>query len=153
MTTALARSPFTADVLATLAELGFPVGDAEIPAGANWVGAPHTASAVFKPYLVVSEIVASRSWGPIGDWQADWQLPYLIESFGITREVTSKLADRARAKLITMRNRGYVIDGQDYGVQQVHLDSLGEPQRVASVNPPVWHTQDGITLSIGKGAP
>lgn len=153
MATSIQRSPITDDVLAFLGELGFAVGDAEIPRGVNWVGAPHTAGAKFKPYLVVSEITASRSWGTFGDWQADWQLPLMVESFGITRSVCDRLAGRARSKLLLMRKRAYNINGEAYAVQTVHLDSLGEPQRVSSLNPPVWHTQDGVTIWVGKGAP
>lgn len=152
MTDVLERSPITADLIAVLLELGFPVGDGEIPKGANWVGAPHTPASVFKPYLVVSEIVAGRSWGSLASWQEDWQLPYMVEMFGVTREVTGLLSDRVQAKALTMRKRAYSIASVDYGVQQVHLDSMGEPQRVSSVNPPVWRKQLGITLWIGKGA-
>lgn len=148
----LERAPITESFIAKLVELGFPVGDGKIPTGVNWVGQPNLPTATFKPYLVVSEIVASHSSGPLGDSQADWQLPYLVESFGISREVCSKLADRMRAQAKEMRAITWTVGSDEYGVQFVRIDSLGEPQRVAAVSPPVWHTQDGITLWIGKGA-
>lgn len=150
---ALQREPFTADLIATLRTLPFPVGDGEIPPGANWVGQPAIPGSRFKPYLVVGEIVASHSWGVFSDPQADWQLPYVVETFGLTRSVCGKLADKARDKVLSMRSHTYDIDGVAYGVMQVQVDDIGEPARIAALQPPVWRKQDGITLMIGKGAP
>lgn len=147
----LQRSVFTAGVILAIEATGKPVGDGAIPAGANWVGGVNTPNSVFDPYVVVSEIVASHSSGPFSDSQADWQLPYLVESFGISREACSWMADKARLALTALRAQRFDLDSASYGVQQVRIDSIGAPVRVPSVQPPVWHTQDGITLWIGKG--
>jgi hypothetical protein len=148
----LRRAPFTDAVLARLAASGKQVGDGQIPEGANWIGQPFLPTSVFQPYLVVSEIVASHSSGPFSDSQADWQLPYLVESFGISREACSWMADAARQLLTGLVTHTFTIDGNTYGMQQVRIDSIGEPIRVNAVYPPVWHSQDGFTLWIGKGA-
>lgn len=145
----IARSPVTAAVLAALAGTGKPVGDAVLP-DASWIGAPMAPDAVFEPFLVVSEIVASTSYGPISDWQADWQLPYLVESFGLSREQCSWMADTARNALPALRGTDLVLNGAPYTVGYVRLDSLGAPLRVDSFQPPFYHAQDGVTITIGK---
>lgn len=148
------RDLFTATLLTRLrAMTGKPVGDGIIPAHANWIGEPNAPGSSFVPYVVLSEIVASHSSGPIGESQADWQLPYLVESFGVTREQCSAMAALVRSSIKLLHDmRITSVAGVGYGVQQVRIDSLGSPQRVDQAEPPIWHGQDGVTLWVGKGS-
>lgn len=148
----LQRSPFTAAVIAALAATGKQIGDGAIPPNANWIGQPNKPGSVFQPYVVVGEIVASHSSGPLGDSQADWQLPYLVECFGISREACGWMVDQACKALPALRPQRFTVDGVPYGVQQVRIDSFGAPTRVPALNPPVFRSQGGVTLWIGKGA-
>jgi len=144
---AIARSPVTAAVVAALGATGKPVGDGVLP-DASWIGQPMAPGSVFEPFTVASEIVAGTSWGTFADWQADWQLPYMVESFGLSREQCSWMAEKARAAMLAMH--GDSING--YVVGFVHLDSLGSPNRIDAFQPPFYHQQDGFTLWTFKEA-
>jgi len=149
MSTTLVRKPLTELVLTTLRATGVPVGDGELP-DASWIGQPNATSSSYRPFAVMSELTADRSDGPIGDSQADWRMPYMVEYFGITREQTGWLADKMRGVLAELRFTRVTLGPADYKVQYVRNDNLGSPQRVAVTNPPFWQQQDGITLWMGK---
>jgi hypothetical protein len=106
--------------------------------------------ATFTPYGVLSEIVASHSSGPIADDQADWQLPYLMETFGLSRDQCGKVAQRFRGALTALELTDVPLE-VTYRVSLVRVDSLGQPARVDSLDPPEWHTQDVITFWLTKG--
>jgi len=149
MTATIARSPVTAAVVAALETIGKPVGDGVIP-DASWIGQPMAPGSTFEPFLVSSELNAGSSWGPFSDPQADWQLPYLVESFGLSREQCSWMADKARGALLDMRNTTLSLGTFTYKVGYVHIDSLGAPVRIDAFQPPFYHSQDGFTVWIGK---
>lgn len=150
MRTALQRSPFTSLLLDTLAAVGKPVGDGALPPHAGWQPDVEAPGANYVPFVVLSEVVASRSWGTLYDSQSDWQLPYVIESFGARRDQASWMADAARKTLVGLAGALVATEDGNYGVMQVHLDSLGQPARIDATQPPTWHSQDGITVWITK---
>jgi hypothetical protein len=149
MPTTLARSPLTAAILTALRAVGEDVGDGELPDGA-WIGQPNLPGSIFRPFAVLSELIADRSEGPLGDSQADWRLPYMVEYFGVRRDQVSWIADTMRGALDGLRFQVLTLGASDYKVQFVRHDSLGQPQRIGVTNPPFWHQQDGITVWIGK---
>lgn len=149
MSTTIARAPLTDKVLATLKATGIAVGDGELP-DASWVGHPNAPGSSYEPFAVLGELTADRADGPIGDSQADWRMPYMVEYFGITRSQASWLADKMRGALDSLRFTRITLGPADYKVQYVRHDNLGSPQRISVTNPPFWHQQDGITLWMGK---
>ena len=145
------RSALTELVIAAVASTGKAVGDNQMPVGqANWIGQPMTPGSVYQPFAVVSELNASRSWGGLTDPQSDWQMPYMVEYFGITRVQCEALAELARDKVSGIRAQSYLVGSATYSVMWVNLDQLGEPQRIDTFKPPVFHAQDGFTVWITK---
>jgi hypothetical protein len=110
----------------------------------------YAPGAVFVPYLVISQITASHSWGTLWEPQSDWQLPFAVESFGVTREQCDWMADKARGVLNELVHTHQQIGELSYGVMWVRFDSLGTPIRVDATQPPIWRSQDGITVWITK---
>ena len=149
MPTTVARSPLTLAILVALREVGEDVGDGELP-DASWIGQPNIPGAVYRPFAVLSELTADRSDGPLGDSQADWRMPYMVEYFGIRRDQCSWIADAMRGALDSMRFTKLVLGTDTYKIQFVRHDSIGQPQRIGVTNPPFFHQQDGITVWIGK---
>jgi hypothetical protein len=149
VSTTIARGPLTTRILVALRVLGYPVGDGEMP-DASWIGQPNAPDASYEPFAVLSALVADRSDGPLGDSQADWRMPYMVEYFGITREQTAWMADKMRATLAGLRFSVITLGDADYKVQYVRNDNIGSPQRVSVTNPPFWQQQDGVTLWMGK---
>lgn len=152
----LDRTPFTELVINTLRGAGWLAGDGQLPDGGGWQGNVNTAGARFVPYIVVSDIVASHSSGPIGDPQGDWQLPYLLECFAGSRQAAETLGARARVACRAMLS-AHVLVGADpnqasYGFQQVRFDSLEQVDPIGQLQPPVWRSQNTVTLWIGKEA-
>lgn len=149
MTATLHRSPLTTAVLEALRAVYPFVGDGELP-DANWIGQPNVPGSRFKPFAVLSELTADRAAGPLGAPQGDWQMPYMIEFFGIRREQVSAIADRLRGALNGMRFSKLQLGADTYKVQLVRTDNLGAPQRIDVTQPAFWHQQDSVTVWVGK---
>lgn len=149
MSITLSRSPLTDAVLTALRAGGRDVGDGELP-DASWIGQPNLPGSVYKPFAVLSELTADRSDGPLGDSQADWRMPYMVEFFGVRRDQCSFIADEMRGALDGLRFSVLRLGAAYYKVVWVRHDSIGQPQRIGVTNPPFWHQQDGVTVWIGK---
>lgn len=147
------RSPLTDLVKTTLATLtGKAVGDGRIPIS-GWLGQPGAPGSTFRPYVVLSEIVASHSSGSLTEAQTDWQLPYQVESFGITRDQAEKMAELARralGSLQTTPNTLVNLAGAAYNIAWVRYDAIGQPNPVDALDPPIYSVQDGITFWLMK---
>jgi hypothetical protein len=148
MSVAIARAPLTDLLLATLAGGGFPVGDSVIPPGSMWSGQPNAPDTTFTPYVVLAALTASNSAGTITAPQADWRVPYLVQSFGVSRRQAETLADRARQLLVDLRRTVVTLGAVDYTVQQCWIDSLGGLNRVDTTDPPHFGQQDTVTVWI-----
>ena len=144
----LYRGPLTDLMIATAAVVGKPVGDGVIPAGAAWQGGPEEST--FVPWAVVSTLTASRSGGSIYDPQADWLVPYMVQSFGATRDQCEWLADRVRGEWAALELTTQTLGAHTYQVQQVRVDSIGGINRTDVVDPPVWGQQDQVTVWLTK---
>jgi len=151
MTANLARGPLTDLLLETLADVGMPVGDNESPAEPHgWQGEPNDPAAHFLPYLVLCPLTASTSSGPFNAPQADWQLPYQIQAFGVARSQCEWLADRARELLGALRHTVLTLGAQNYKVQQVRTESIGGISRLESTNPPYFGQADGVSVWLTR---
>ena len=146
----LYRGPFTDLLLAILGSLNKPVGDGVIPIGAAWQGEPNQS--VFVPFMVLSTLTASRSGGPIADPQADWLLPYLVQSFGATRSQCEWMADHARQVLAGLEQEIITLDVHTYLVQQIRVDSIGGVNRNDVTDPPTWGMQEQVTAWLSKAS-
>lgn len=153
MTTSLRRGELTGQLLVTLRTLGKPVGDGRAPRkgeGAGWDGPPNLPTSTFTPFLVLSALTAGRSSGPFGDPQGDWQLPYMLEAFGVDRDQCEWMADTARDSLGQLRGSKLTLGDATYKVQQVRTDSIGGIVPVMVTDPPFFGQEDGITVWISK---
>lgn len=151
MATTLQRRPLTNLLLTTLnAQLSVPIGDMVIPAGAGWDGVPNAPGATFNPYVVLVTLTASRSTGSFGDSQSEWQLAYMLESFGASREQCEWMADSARTALNVLAKQVITLGPDQYRMQQVRVDSIGAVNRVAVTEPAFYGQQDGISLWLSK---
>lgn len=152
MATTITRRPLTNLLLVTLkAELPEnPIGDMLIPEGAGWTGVPNAPGAYFTPYCVLVTLTASRSTGAFGDSQSDWQMAYMLESFGASREQCEWMADRGRAALNVLTKQRIELGEDAYKVQQVRLDSIGAVNRVAVAEPAFYGQQDGLSIWVSK---
>lgn len=150
MTATLHRRPLTAALLESLLDAGKPVGDGVIPPGSAWSGEPNAPGSTFTPYLVLSTMTANTSSGPVGDPQGDWRLPYLVQSFGASREQAEWMADEARELAGGLRGQVLVLGADRYKVQQVYSASIGAVNRVDTYDPPYWGQQDQIVVWLTK---
>lgn len=127
-----------------------PVGDGILPEGGSWQGQPQASGANFVPYNVVQTSTATRSSGPFDDSQADWQVPYIVWSFGVRRNQCEAMADLARNSLSGMNQQTYTLGSGDYKVQQVRSETIGSITRYDQTDPPYWGQMDTITIWITK---
>lgn len=147
------RGSLTDAMLSTLLDLGYPVGDGEMPTldtaeHAGWNGDPNTPGAVYVPYYVLSAQTATISSGSLADPQDGWQLPYSLASFGISRKQTESLANLGRKKLRELKGQNLTLDGETYRVQQVQFAALGAPTRVDQTSPSTFGEVDTLTIWI-----
>lgn len=148
MSNTIARAPLTDLLLERLADSGYPVGDAVVPAGSMWIGQPNAPGATFVPYTVLAALTASNSAGPLSAPQADWRIPYLVQCFGVSRAQAELLADHVRQLLVDLRKTVLTLGAVDYTIQQVWVDSLGGLNRVDTTDPPHYGQQDTVTVWV-----
>jgi hypothetical protein len=144
----LSRRPLTDAVLAQLQTTGKPIGDGVLPDSA-WIGQPNAPGAEFDPFAVLSSLNASDSFGGLSQTQANWKMPYLVESFGVSRAQCEWMADAVRAALGALRGQHLDL-GASYKVAYVRVDAYGEPARIDVTDPEFFHSQDQITIWVGK---
>lgn len=157
MSATIERSPLTEALLDQLNLSNWLVGDGVIP-DASWLstaghgsqGQPEAPDSEFEPFAVLAELRASDSSGSIGDSQADWRMPYMVESFGVSREQAGSLRDALRTQLEPLRGTRIQLGASKYKVQQIRTDAIGVPIRFDVTSPPFWHVQDGLTVWLAK---
>ena len=145
------RGNVTDAVLAAVGTVGKPVGDANTPNVAfGWDGQPNALGTNFIPYVVVFPQAASIKSGPIAVPSADWQLPYTITSYGVTREQVEWLADRARNTLSSLR--GATLDGGDatYSVIKATTETIGTVSRQDISDPPFFAQTDTVSVWVSQ---
>lgn len=126
------------------------IGLAKAPHGAGWSDAPNKDMSSFMPYGVVNPGASGSNTGPISGNLQDWQLPYMVMSFGVTPEQTEFIADSLRYQFITMKNSSVVLGSFDYKIQQVKIESIGAIQRVDATEPPYYGQTDSYTVWLSK---
>lgn len=151
--TTIARSPLTEALLAVLAATGKAVGDGVRPLGdAGWLGEPNSPGSTFRPYLVLATLSAASSSGSFGDPQSQWRVPYLVQSFGASRQQCEWMADTARAQLQELAHADLDLGGVSWRVQQVWHESIGAISRIDVTDPPYWGQQDQATVWLTRGS-
>ena len=140
-----------------LETVGKPVGFGQAPTDGGWQGAPNTDGTNFVPYITVNPNASSAPRGvyegPIGEWQADWQLSYSVSSFGVKPDQTEWMADAARMALNSLQGTSVDDDesaSNSYLVQQVRVDTLGGLLRTDATEPPYWGQSDQVTIWLSK---
>lgn len=153
MSTTLQLEPLTEILLTQLAATGFPVGDGMMPPGAWWGGQTNLPGTEAKPFTVLTSLAAGRSSGSFADSQSDWQIPYAIESYGVTRAQCQWMADKARLVIGELQHELLQLGEDTYYVQQVRVDTINPVSARAITDPPVWFGQDGISVWLSKELP
>ena len=145
------RQPLTTIVATTMGTItGFPCGIGSIPTGGGWQGQPNADATNFRPFTLVIPQNTNMSVGPLTSPQADWHMPYSVQSFGITAAQAEQMADTARASLHGLRNTLLDLGDGHYKVQQVQVGQIGGLQRVDSTDPPFWGQNDLLTVWLAK---
>lgn len=145
------RQPLTMLVQSNLATTsGFPCGIGSIPSGGGWQGQPNTSGTNFKPFTIIIPQSTGTSTGPLTDTQADWHMPYSVQSFGITAAQSEHMADQARLALQIVKHTVLSLGDGNYQVQQVRVDQIGSLQRVDTTDPPFWGQNDLLNLWLAK---
>jgi hypothetical protein len=150
VTTNIFRGPLTDTLLEALQVVGKPVGDGQRPTGAGWVGQPNAPGSVYTPFLVLSAGTSTRSSGSIGAPQSEWQLNYLLATFGVERAQCDWIADRARDALGALRGTNVQLGANSHRIQQVWTQSIGGITPSHATDPPIWSQQDQLVIWLSK---
>lgn len=135
------RGEVTDAVLAAVATCGFPVGDAEAPPAGGWQGEMNQSD--FIPYTVVTPMSSQAANGPITDPNADFDLPYALTSYGVSRRQCELMADSARAAVLSLSQTMV----NDRSIEFVSIESVGQVTRIDSVEPAYYAQSDTVTLT------
>lgn len=166
MSTTFQRSPLTNHLLHWIKEhTSFEVGDAVIPKNAGWqkVAAkpqPNAPGGTFTPYTVLTSMTAvpAPGTGSIAETQQDWHIPYVIQSFGVTREQSERLADKVRISIGELTHEILELKTDDapqnrYRVQQVWFPTIGGGNVTPGSDPMFYGEQDQFVLWLAKRQP
>ena len=148
----LSRRPLTNQIKTTLAAapLVTDVGVAHAPANVGWNGQPNQQGSNFRPYAVLSPGASGPYTGPVGGNLQDWQLPYMVTTFGISPDQVELIADNLRFQFVTLKNEQLVLGDYTYKVQQVRIESIGSIQRVEVTEPPYYGQTDSYSVWLSK---
>lgn len=151
------RGSLTTVLINQLLTVEFPVGDAGAPQPmegearhAGWNGEANAPGSVYVPYVVLTPQTASISSGSFSDPQGDFQLPYALAIFGVSREQCEALANRARKVLHALRNEEPVLDGINYKIQQIWFSALGGVGRIDATAQSTYGEVDTFTVWLTK---
>lgn len=150
MSTTLQLEPLTEILLTQLGTTGFPVGDGMMPPNAWWKGQPNLNTSSAEPFTVLSSLAVGRSSGSFADSQSDWQVPYAVEAYGVSRAQCQWMADKARLVLGALQHQMLALGEDSYYVQQVRLDAITPVSLHPVTDPPIWFGQDGISVWLSK---
>lgn len=145
------RQPLTEAIVAHLeGNLEHPISLGRIPKTGGWNGgAPMDDGSNFAPFVIVIPQTASASSGPVTDSQADWQMPYSLQSFGASPGQAEIMADHVRTTLTLMKKTSVDLD-PSFKIQQVVTSVIGGLQRVDTAEYPFWGEADILTLWLAK---
>lgn len=154
MSASIERRLLTGHLLTTLRTIqvngeALLVGDTVIPPGAAWVGEPNAPGSKFVPYVVLTTLTATCAEGGIGP-QADWVMPYAIQSFGVLPEQAQWMADQTRTKLAGLKDVVLTLGPSNYKIAWVGADQLGGVNKITVANTVFYGIQDGVSLSLRK---
>jgi len=129
-----------------------PVGDMEIPHGGGWSGAgPNAPSAQFTGYGILYPQPTGPAYAPsFGQPQANWQVPYILQSYGATREQARFIGELMRPALLRLHGTVVALGASNYRLDNVSIDSLGAPERVPGTNPAYFGQQERVTFWLAK---
>lgn len=144
------RRLLTAAVVEAAATTGIPIGLAHAADGGGWQGQPNLDTSDFVPYGVVTPNTATNATGPMGDPQADRQIPYSVAAFGVKAEQVEWVADKLRAAIEALKKTDVHLGDGVYRIQQVRTDVIGGLQRVDATEPPYWGQVDVLTLWLTR---
>lgn len=158
--TVFQRSPLTRHLVHWLEQaVEFPVGNAIRPRDSGWnKQQPNQPGGKgFVPYSVLTTMTATPApgTGSIADPQADWHVPYMIQTFGATVEQAEALADKVRATMATLRNTILDLSTNDvpenrYKVQQAWVSTIGGVNVTPGADPMFYGEQDQFMIWLAK---
>ena len=147
----ISRGPLTDELITVLETLGKPVGDATAPEPPfGWSDQPGAIGSRFVPYVVLTPLSSGIPSGPFSDSQADWILPYSVQSFGASRQQCEWMADLARSAIVATTRTTYDLGDGDYKIMQVRTDSIGVVTRQDTVDPGYYAQMDVVSVWVTK---
>lgn len=150
MSTVLRRRPLTDLVIDKLKEAGKPVGTGEAPPEGGWTGQANAPGSTFQPYHVIVPLTATNSSGPMNDPQADLQMPYALETFGLSQGNCEGAADKGREVLDELKKTSIELGSHTYKIQQVWVEVIGGVSRVAGADPPYYGETDTLVIWLTR---
>lgn len=120
------------------------------PAGAGWIGVPNTTGAVYQAYTIFIPGAATIASGSFVDAQMDWQMPYILISYGISAEQCESQADAARKAVIGMNHQHLRLGLENWQVYNTLTRNLGQVVRNDNFTPPEFSQQDVVLIWISK---
>lgn len=150
MSATIYRGPLTDALLTQLALINKPIGDGSRPKAGGWQGQPNAPGSSYVPYLVLTAGTSTRGSGPISSPQTEWQINYLVATYGVSRTQCDWMADRARDQLAALRTTTVVLGPRSYRVQQIWTQSIGGITPSYETDPPIWAQQDQLVVWLSE---
>lgn len=137
-----------------LAEPPAGLGDGIAPEDWGWPnGQPGIGQ--FAPYAVLKTSTASqqRNRDNLSPQNDAWLFPYSITSWGSMRAQADYVADLVTAAIAALDVRALRGDGSPvpgFGVQQIHVDTIGTTDRTDQSAPALWSRTDSLSVWLAR---
>lgn len=146
----LPRGQFTQYLLDTLATAEVLVGDAEAASTGGWDNDPNAAGSSYTPYVSLYPMPVAAPTGPLADSNADFQAPYSVTSYGISRAQCEFYADKVRSAFDELALVDITLDAHQWKLQLVNATSIGGIQRDDGTEPSEFSQTDVYMCYLSK---
>jgi hypothetical protein len=152
MTSAPDRKPLTDFLITTLKTAVEQVGDVKAPQDAGWQADPGGNDSVFIPYVVLTPMASRPPTGTLADSQVDWQLPYTVATYGVTRAQIEDVADEARRALLALNKHEVLMnDGTTiWKIINVTSTNIGGVGFTDQIKPTAYSQADSVLVWLSK---
>lgn len=148
--TTIARGALTAHLLTALNAASLLVGDGKAPDAGGWDDDPNSPNSNYVPYIVILPQTAQAGQGSIGDPTSEWQVPYIITSYGVGRDQVEWQADKARIAFTSTAEDHVPMGSESWKITQTWVNSIGGIARNDNMEPSEFSQIDLVSLRISK---
>lgn len=133
-----------------LTTLDILVGKIIAPEGGGWATDPAKVSGEFIPYSVVTPQTGTPANPSIDDPSQDWNLSYVVTSYGVDADQVEDLSDPQRTLLLNTKKVPVAMSDSNWRITTIRCSSIGGVGYTTAVDPTAYSQSDSFILTLSR---